>query len=190
MMQRRMTAARIPPVITTVPAVIRPAPHQLCKKVHSAEGPQRLHPSIMLRAPPACSNSPAGRRGHKRWGSVPHIKCGASPSPHQQQRQRDRGPRSWWGAAVTPHCRVPECPASFRDKFLGDFVVKSLIQHSEITPGGAPGTLWDASWPRVRKRPSPLHYLSGPKTGILGAPPSQQAASPELNSFPPSLGLS
>lgn len=27
MMQRRMTAARIPPVITTVPAVIRPTPH-------------------------------------------------------------------------------------------------------------------------------------------------------------------
>lgn len=27
MMQRRMTVARIPPVITTVPAVIRPTPH-------------------------------------------------------------------------------------------------------------------------------------------------------------------
>ena len=32
MMQRRMTVARIPPVITTVPAVIRPTPHQTLQR--------------------------------------------------------------------------------------------------------------------------------------------------------------
>lgn len=39
MMQRRMTVARIPPVITTVPAVIRPTPHQtLQRRVRRGEG--------------------------------------------------------------------------------------------------------------------------------------------------------
>lgn len=39
MMQRRMTVARIPPVITTVPAVIRPTPHQtLQRRVGRGEG--------------------------------------------------------------------------------------------------------------------------------------------------------
>lgn len=39
MMQRRMTVARIPPVITTVPAVIRPMPHQTLQRwVRRGEG--------------------------------------------------------------------------------------------------------------------------------------------------------
>ena len=39
MMHRRMTVARIPPVITTVPAVIRPTPHPtLQRHVGRGEG--------------------------------------------------------------------------------------------------------------------------------------------------------
>lgn len=68
MIQRRMTVARIPPVITTVPAVIRPMPHPtLQRDAQRGEGQQWLPHWAQGREP--SRNFPQGREG-------PECGCG------------------------------------------------------------------------------------------------------------------
>lgn len=70
MIQRRMTVARIPPVITTVPAVIRPMPHPpLRRDAQRGEGQQRL----------------------------PHRTQGRNPSRNFPHSWRQGGSRGWRG---------------------------------------------------------------------------------------------
>lgn len=79
MIQRRMTVARIPPVITTVPAVIRPTPHPtLQREAQRGEGQQWPPHRAQGREP--SRNCPHGWRqgGSRGWPR----QAKSSPSPH------------------------------------------------------------------------------------------------------------
>lgn len=88
-MQRRMTVARIPPVITTVPAVIRPTPHQtLRRRVRRGQGPLRCH---------------TGRLHSWRQGGLTAAGAGRAPGTGHQGLPEDRVAVAWaldWGTVT------------------------------------------------------------------------------------------
>lgn len=103
MMQRRMTAARIPPVITTVPAVIRPMPH----------------PTLWRDAGLGWGRRPCWSAPHRwRLGGVPGTEtsgggCGQGQPPTGLTAQRGwRG-----GRMLTEGAILLPVPASFKASY-------------------------------------------------------------------------